>query len=233
MRHLPSRYRRLDGALAALPVEEPMLLTELDGFLTGILISPDAIAPDEWMQSIWDLDDGLDVGGVAPFERPLDVRWFADAVEAPMCREIERRDLTRGKPQPIFDIDERNGDLLWEMWLAALADALEMRPDAWDRLAAHEDARVGEAVACLARLTAVADGGGQLDSMAINALDDTAPADIARSLVVLHAARRRARTATRRTRRLLPSKVGRNDPCPCGSGRKSKRCCGDGDPAAG
>lgn len=22
------------------------------------------------------------------------------------------------------------------------------------------------------------------------------------------------------------SKVGRNDPCPCGSGKKSKRCCG-------
>jgi hypothetical protein len=24
------------------------------------------------------------------------------------------------------------------------------------------------------------------------------------------------------------SKVGRNDPCPCGSGRKAKKCCGDG-----
>nr|WP_274604158.1 SEC-C metal-binding domain-containing protein [Sphingomonas sp. CFBP 13714] len=23
-----------------------------------------------------------------------------------------------------------------------------------------------------------------------------------------------------------PSKVGRNDPCPCGSGKKHKRCCG-------
>ncbi|MEE8369478.1 MAG: SEC-C metal-binding domain-containing protein, partial [Dehalococcoidia bacterium] len=23
-------------------------------------------------------------------------------------------------------------------------------------------------------------------------------------------------------------KVGRNDPCPCGSGKKSKKCCGSG-----
>jgi uncharacterized protein YecA (UPF0149 family) len=23
-------------------------------------------------------------------------------------------------------------------------------------------------------------------------------------------------------------KVGRNEPCPCGSGRKSKKCCADG-----
>ena len=27
-----------------------------------------------------------------------------------------------------------------------------------------------------------------------------------------------------------PVKVGRNDPCPCGSGRKWKRCCGSGTP---
>jgi SEC-C motif-containing protein len=25
---------------------------------------------------------------------------------------------------------------------------------------------------------------------------------------------------------LVPAKVGRNEPCPCGSGRKFKRCCG-------
>ena len=30
-------------------------------------------------------------------------------------------------------------------------------------------------------------------------------------------------TATRRTR---VRKVGRNAPCPCGSGKKYKRCCG-------
>lgn len=25
---------------------------------------------------------------------------------------------------------------------------------------------------------------------------------------------------------VLPEKVGRNDPCPCGSGKKFKKCCG-------
>jgi len=24
----------------------------------------------------------------------------------------------------------------------------------------------------------------------------------------------------------LPSKIGRNEPCPCGSGKKFKKCCG-------
>lgn len=49
MRQLPSRLRRLDDALADLPLDEPMLLTELDGFLTGISVSPDLIMPGEWL----------------------------------------------------------------------------------------------------------------------------------------------------------------------------------------
>lgn len=39
------------------------------------------------------------------------------------------RDLRRGKPQPIFDVDERNGDVLWELWIDGFAEAIEMRPE--------------------------------------------------------------------------------------------------------
>ena len=37
---------------------------------------------------------------------------------------------------------------------------------------------------------------------------------------------RRLKPAT--VRRVEP-KVGRNDPCPCGSGKKFKQCCGQGE----
>lgn len=33
-------------------------------------------------------------------------------------------------------------------------------------------------------------------------------------------------TATRGVSAVAPAKAGRNDPCPCGSGKKYKRCCG-------
>jgi uncharacterized protein len=32
--------------------------------------------------------------------------------------------------------------------------------------------------------------------------------------------------AATRAREKVPAKVGRNDPCPCGSGKKYKKCCG-------
>jgi len=33
-------------------------------------------------------------------------------------------------------------------------------------------------------------------------------------------------SSTRTEPRTAPRKVGRNEPCPCGSGKKYKRCCG-------
>lgn len=39
-------------------------------------------------------------------------------------------------------------------------------------------------------------------------------------------AEKEARNPTTKQIRIIP-KVGRNDPCPCGSGRKAKKCCWD------
>lgn len=44
-----SRFRRLERALADLRAEQPVLLTELDGFLTGLLVSRQASPADEAM----------------------------------------------------------------------------------------------------------------------------------------------------------------------------------------
>jgi uncharacterized protein len=216
MKRLPSRYRRLDGALADLPLEEPMLLSELDGFLTGILCSPAAVDRAEWMTVIWGAD-----GDVPPFDDPLDVQWFADAVEA--RRGEIARDLARGRLQPLFDVDERNGDTLWESWLHGFADAMALRADEWTVLADHPDAQVAEAMARLSLLLAVADEESDLDSVEINALQDDAPDDLMDCVQRIYAARA--------IHLSLPSvvmqpKPGRNDPCHCGSGAKFKRCCG-------
>jgi uncharacterized protein len=221
MRQLPSRLRRLDDALADLPLDEPMLLTELDGFLTGILVSPDLIMPGEWLKVVWGSDDS----DIAPFEDPLDVQWFADAVMA-RYNEIVR-DVGRGKPQPIFDVDERNGDVLWELWIDGFAVAMEMRPESWAALAGGDDLDAADALSRLSMLIAVARNESPLDSVQINALQDQAAGDLIDCVLRLHAARLRhcgMLTTSPITGRA--AKVGRNEPCRCGSGKKSKRCCG-------
>ena len=218
MKRSPSRFRRLDGALADLPVEEPMLLTELDGFLTGLVICPDAILPAEWMTVVW----GAEADGIPPFEDPLDVQWFANAVAA--RRDEIARDLARGKLQPILDIDERDGEPLWEYWIDGFAEMIALRPDAWAMLANDPDTMASRSR--LDMLIAVARNESDLDSMAVNALQDRAVAELTEAVEHLYAAR--AQSAGRMpvaAPATMAAKVGRNDPCPCGSGKKHKRCC--------
>ena len=198
-----------------------MLLTELDGFLTGVLVCPDLIMPGEWLKSVW----GSDESGVAPFDDPLDVQWFADAVMA-RYNEIVR-DLSRGKPQPIFDVDERNGDVLWELWIDGFAEAMALRPDSWAALADGGDVEAADALSRMSMLIAIARNESLLDSVQINAVQDEAPADLMDGVLRLHASRlRNGETPSTSSIDPRPTKVGRNEPCRCGSGKKSKRCCG-------
>lgn len=44
---------RLDEILSALPQEDsPMTLSELDGYVTGLLACPDLIPPSEWLPHV-------------------------------------------------------------------------------------------------------------------------------------------------------------------------------------
>ena len=220
MRQLPSRLRRLDDALADLPLDEPMLLTALDGFLTGVLVCPDLISPSEWLPVVWDPEEM----GHAPFDDPADVQWFTEAI---MARYNESaRDLGRGKPQPIFDIDERNGDVLWEPWVDGFAEAMALRPENWAAIADGDDADAAAAMTYVAMLIAIVGNESALDSVEINAVHEVAPAGIAVNVLRLHASRRLSRGTTTASPATRSAKIGRNDACPCGSGKKFKRCCG-------
>ncbi|WP_267389566.1 UPF0149 family protein [Sphingomonas sp. GC_Shp_3] len=208
----PSRFRRLDEILADLPIDDPLLLTELDGYLTAVAVCPERMVVDEWLPPIW----GGAYGEGAPFEDPLDVRLFADMVQARLDEIL--RDLARGRHQPILDVDPRNGEPLWEEWIGGFAMAMEVRPQSWS--AAQGDAAA--ALADLRTLIAVASDAATLTADEINAICDTAPARIPADVLRLFARDGRDAAAAP----AASAKPGRNDPCACGSGKKFKRCCG-------
>ena len=215
MHDFPSRFRRLDEILGDLPIEEPMLLSELDGYLTGIAVCPATIAPDEWLPPIW----GGVVGEAAPFDDPIDAQLFADMVIARHAEIL--RELGRGKPKPLFDVDERNGEVLWDGWVDGFAMASRLRPESWS----VEDEGGAIGLANLRLLADIANERSALTSVEINAFADDAPAAIGVSVKTLYDCR--ARTIGASAGAAAPvAKVGRNDPCACGSGKKSKRCCG-------
>ena len=54
MQNIPRRLKLLEKKLASLPPDsEAMLVSELDGFLAGILVCPDLMMPSEWLPLVW------------------------------------------------------------------------------------------------------------------------------------------------------------------------------------
>ena len=58
MQNIPRRLKLLERKLASLPVDsDAMLVSELDGFLAGLLVCPDLIMPSEWLPLVWGGDE--------------------------------------------------------------------------------------------------------------------------------------------------------------------------------
>ncbi len=71
------------------------------------------------------------------------------------------------------------------------------------------------------------DNGAFVPACDIDERLDEAAQQIPRAILVLHKiAKLRAARSPRKAEPKRQTKIGRNDPCPCRSGKKYKRCCG-------
>ena len=225
MSGLSRRLKQLDEELLALG-EETMLLEELDGFIAGLLVCPDLIKPGEWLPIIWNRDGGdlqpaFDDLGHANQVLGLIMEHY-NSVARTLMEHPERY-------TPLFSVDNRNGDILWELWIEGFEKAAKLRPDVWQKLL-NADA---DTAAAMRGMMALAEVGGRdqhLPRKELDTINTTAPDNIARWVVTLNARRlanyRPMQGIDSRMSLASTKKVGRNDPCPCGSGKKYKKCCG-------
>ena len=195
-----------------------MGVSGIDGYLTALIIGPEVVMPSEYLPWIWDEEEG---------EGSPD---FGDPDEADRCLDILTRmnnriagELMRPEPKllPLFVLDER-----WspKEWSQGFADGMGFDEEVWEVLAeTHED------------WLRTALSGGSLEGrprpeVARRGLE------IAEAIVAIRDYFREGdwREAfeeegddpeiPRPYVRPGP-KVGRNESCPCGSGRKYKKCC--------
>jgi uncharacterized protein len=223
MSGIPRRLKQLEKHLASLGGDEAMLLSELDGFLAGILVCPDLIMPGEWLPMIW---GGVNKDATPAFENTKQVEQLVGLI---MERyNAAAADLQRGGGhyEPLFDVDPRNDDILWEIWIDGFDTALQLRPEAWAKvLGSDEDAH--NALAGLVALVQIGRGESKLPKEQVDDLIAKAPDLIPHYIETLNAWRISQQVAGQfRTEAPNFGKVGRNEPCPCGSGKKYKLCCG-------
>ena len=203
-------FDTLDALL--LENEDCMLLSELDGFLTGIAVSPDPIPPSLWLRRIW-------YGGAAPFDDDASLEQFVRLVTRHYEAVLDS--LARpGGYEPVMDIDSRNGDTLWEVWAEGFAAAMRLGSTGWNRLRASDDQGAAAALAGVSELVAIAEGRVTLSDDEEARRDRDSAVLIATWMHVLYDWRQDT------ARNTTVAKPGRNDPCSCGSGTKYKKCCG-------
>jgi uncharacterized protein len=200
-----------------------MLLSKLDGFLTGIAIGPEVLRPSEWLPLIWggedpvfdDLDEGKTIFGA--------ITWRYNEI---------LREIADDSPGPIFWSDADEAIAL--DWAEGFLQAVILRLEARQPLFASKRHRqffflilalcTDENEKSLLGLSPEAD----------DRILEAAPTLIRGCVSAIAALwRRRGPTQISLPFAFDPShtlhhatKVGRNDPYPCGSGKKFKRCCG-------
>jgi len=242
-----SEIGELDDLLTSVPEPlEPLDVVMLDGYLCGVLAQPEAIPVEQWLPPAldWNLGDpeqpdpgpGLtpDTPGwhAAKHERLLALATRHHAVLERQLREDGWFDPLVMEPQN----DEGRplqgpaaiGPAL-APWVAGFEHALTCFPT----LESLSDPDLPDLLACVRRhLPAQEDDEAEFT----RALDaehplrglDEAIEDLIGNVVALADLARERRLKVDTVRRAGP-KVGRNDPCPCGSGRKFKHCHGKGD----
>lgn len=186
-----------------------------DGLVAGVVVGPKGVAMSEWMSLVWDAIDEEPAKQElrAPLETALSELWseVADAMRDDALYYLPR----------FLELDD---DLVGaKIWADGFQAAVSLRPAAWTQLA-------GDPEHC-----------GPLLSIMLLALDDAELLDVIGQRVPgkpLDLTRLRQDQADKvvesvhnihryfHGRHSPPARaVGRNARCPCGSGRKYKKCC--------
>jgi len=228
----------LDMLLSACPDSDTsMLIGELDGYLAGLLVSPHPIAEDCWLPEVW--------GGSQPAipDDPARSNRLVDLILAYRDRMIGALLADNLAYEPIYEFDV-DGSPMWEIWIEGFARAMAISGKDWDPLLDNGDPVLRQAALGLIRYVVIAREPQFRDRLGADRIDDAA------SLIPLFL------TALYRRQHGLPTpladhwmepgdeeiaedweiamphragpKIGRNDPCPCGSGKKYKKCCLNG-----
>jgi len=237
-----SEFAELDELLAQTPAPlqalDPIML---DGYLCGVLVQPRLIPREEWLPLIFDYE-----GAVLPDD--IDAAWL-ERVTALVTRRhtaLGRTLAENGWFDPLvmdLEAEEAAGDAPSDEeaavlaglnplsrslmpWVAGFQHATLSFPDLADlpseavmsalaRLYRHLPAETDEERELLATME---------KEFPLKDIDDAVEEMVA-TVAELNDLTREQRYKVEAVKREAP-KVGRNDPCPCGSGRKFKVCHG-------
>ncbi|MGH6815915.1 MAG: UPF0149 family protein [Hyphomicrobiaceae bacterium] len=220
----PGEMEWLDGFLTSNQAPETAMDLEMvDGFFTALAIGPESVPPSEYLPEIWgpdgDEEPNYDSAEQAQYVAALLMR-HGETVSARLKVEYPHIPLLA----PFFDgLTDAADPIAAEDWAVGFLHGVAMRDKSWKRrvLSMDEDtARQFSIILMLADDDSLPDDHVLTDEERADFVEDL-PLTILRLNYFL-----RNRKPVGQPERSV--KIGRNQPCPCGSGKKYKYCCGSG-----
>jgi uncharacterized protein len=230
-----AEFVELDELLAQVPEPlEPLDVVMLDGFLAAIIVQPELIDAERWLPYVFDAGGHRWGEAVLTAEqlraRALIARRFASINRTlaeyrsfePLILEPDEDAAAEAGVEAMLDATTR-AVLPWVAGFEFAASIFPGLDDMGDDAVSTAQARLyrflpaeGEDDQAVAALLA--------KERPIDSLDE-AISEIIACVADLYDLTEPLRYQVETVRRSVP-KVGRNDPCPCGSGRKFKHCHG-------
>lgn len=191
-----------------------MSIEMLDGFFTALVIGPAMVPPSAYMREIWGGD------GDGPIWDGLEQLEYVLGLLMKHWNTIAFRRTAGGPHQPHIGLASPQN--LGAAWADGFVVGMDMAADAWDPM--FSDRRIDTLIAPILALA------GELpvkDAARFSSeMRKKAVGELPRTIQALGAYWQDPRSLLPRPAPATSTKVGRNEPCPCGSGRKYKKCCG-------
>jgi len=200
-----------------------MNLEELDGFFAALIAGPEPVMPSEYHHEVF----GADMSEAVEFASLEE----ANEILALLTRYWNKiaSTLYKGEIHVPMILEDEKGEIHGNDWARGFMRGMHMRHEGWAELV--NDEKYGGSLVPMMALYHEHDEDPEMRSDPITPdKREQVIAFMAAGLMNAYEYFRKEREGdlgvhATEPRRSTP-KIGRNDPCPCGSGKKYKKCCG-------
>ncbi len=203
--------------------EGAMSLDTLDGFFTALIIGPITVLPSAWLPLVWDMSGS---GEEPKFESLEQAQRIIELLMKMMNSIVELLTKYPDYYEPLPDTieleNEKAKDFLIMIWATGFMIGVSYNEVDWEPLFRNDTAT--GLLSVISVLSIRPDNSDPLPSQECRKFWERVPDCVLelnefwRPFRLGEIASAKGRTGARR--------IGRNDPCPCGSGKKYKKCCG-------
>jgi uncharacterized protein len=201
--------------------DECMTMDALHGYLTALAIGPEQVPLAEWLPRIW----GPEPEDAPAFKSDAEFKRITGLIARFMNEIALTLEVAPKEFEPLFCEHQWQGRTVLdaEAWAWGFWEGMQLREQAWE-------AAWHSGIAPLLRPIYLL-GAEEIEEEEMKLVDDPGKChrlalEVEAAIPQIHRFWLPHRKSALATVRHETPEPGRNDPCPCGSGRKFKNCCG-------